>query len=63
MSSSIGSISGQQFQAAVRSTTPQQVKTGRDSDGDNDNSKAGEVEKKARQPVSSTVGTRIDTTA
>jgi len=51
----------------VQHSNPHQVKTHRDSDGDNDHSKAGEVEKSAVQQSkaspSETLGTNIDTKA
>lgn len=51
--------------AYIPPVNTQRVTSGRDADGDNDGSKVGEVEKKSTpvQPSSSTVGTRINTTA
>lgn len=48
--------------APAAPVTPQQVKAGgKDRDGDNDGSKAGEVEKP--KATSGSVGTKINTTA
>ncbi len=61
----IGSISGVTPPAPQVNTNA--VKPRKDSDGDHDNSKAGEVEKAAAQPAnissSSTVGSLINTKA
>ena len=61
MATDIGSVSGVRHQATVTPVAPQQVKpTGRDADGDNDGTKAGQVDKLA---TSGTVGTNVKTTA
>lgn len=62
MVSSISSVYGQQSYQAIRPAAVAPVSNGRDSDGDNDGSKAGEVES-ANRGVTATVGTRINTSA
>jgi len=61
----ISSVAG--FNAYNPYVNTQQVKVQRDADGDNDGSKAGEVEKQAAQQAKvssiSTLGSIVDTTA
>jgi hypothetical protein len=61
MTSAISNASTAQAQAL--SSALQQVKGGRDSDGDNDGSKPGEIEKAEPKPVSATVGNNVSTSA
>ncbi|MTD34001.1 hypothetical protein GKE73_16315 [Paludibacterium sp. dN 18-1] len=62
MISSVSSSMSYQSQQAVSRTAGQANRVATDSDGDNDNSKRGEVERQSR-PISATVGNRINTTA
>jgi hypothetical protein len=60
--SSISSVSSRPQVHHV--STPPVKSAGTDSDGDNDGSKAGNVEaKQPPKPVSATIGNRINTTA
>jgi hypothetical protein len=60
MTSAINSVSSSQQQSV--NPLPQ-VQAGKDSDGDNDGSKPGEVEKAETKPVSATVGNNVNTAA
>lgn len=62
MISSVSSAMSYQSYQAVSRSAGQATQRATDSDGDHDNSKAGEVENKSG-PVSATVGNRINTTA
>lgn len=65
MSMTVGSTPPQSPMQTVQAVTRKPARQGQDSDGDNDGSKAGEVEKnEARKgPVSATLGNNINTTA
>ncbi|BBP00734.1 hypothetical protein [Sulfuriferula nivalis] len=61
---SISSVSSATQHVTQVQANTQQVKTQRDSDGDNDKSRAGEVEKsKVNVPTTATVGNNINTSA
>lgn len=62
MISSVSSTMSYQNYQSVNRSTSQAIQGAVDSDGDNDNSKRGEVESKS-SPISATVGNRINTTA
>lgn len=62
MISSISSATSYQGYQSVSRAASQATQRVTDRDGDNDNSKANEVEQKATQ-ASGTIGTRIDTSA